>query len=1318
MGDCPERSRTVALGSGTLRSEEVSAARSHAASCPTCRLLLGEVGTAPTMRVTPSEVTQGTMTSPGAKPAPTDRVSRPWIGRYKIVEKLGAGGMGTVYAAEDAELDRKVAIKLLHGTSETASARLVREARALAKLRHPNVVTIYEVGRDDGDAFVAMELVEGTTLRDWLQQEHSIDECLAVLLQAGRGLVAAHAEGLIHRDFKPENVMVGDNGRVQVLDFGLAKTAIVDDEVPSRPSNEPIDSITQTGTLLGTPAYMAPEQFAGEDTDARTDQFAYCVTVFEVLHGHRPFQGATHAALHTAILERTFSPLPRRAIPAHVDAAVMRGLSVDPAARFPDMMALLAALEAKPVAKASRVRTALTLGSIVVVGGALGVALALDRGSSTTPPEKPVEAKPSPGIEPLQATPLAGDRMKVTQYKLSNGLTVWVSPNRKTPRIDARLVIRAGSRDSELGGVAHIVEHMASAGTSRLGTLDFGKERIHLDKIRQLYGVHATAGAAKDKVIAEIDAESVAASRYAIPWEIHDIQTILGIQRTVQNTDADTTQFGVDVPSNKFELWAKLEGERVSSPVFRGFHVESGVVFDEIYAQRSQSASVGMYDQLLAVLFANHPYVQAPSGTYADLVDEHYTAAEQFHATWYVPNNATLLLAGDVDPEQAIRVLDRELGRWKPKPLPSREPRPMSPISGERRRVIKGADLASAMIGWRAVPYGHPDDDGLLVLDQLIGQLARSYAGRTVIETFDQRMIEGGLFVITLTPVGGRSVEESIADVDELVRTLQTGAFSDELFEAVIRNYKLGLERSPDSNAERITRMAAAVAGDRGWQYELDRSKRVAALTKQDLVRIATRYLTRDRAVAIAEAGPYQMPSVKRPIISPLQPVPNGRSAFGKQLLAEEIVDLPPRFVDEGRDYQVGETAIGPLITVANTDDDTYAVRLVWNIGSRQLPLVCTAMHALDHAGTADADAGTLRARWYARAQTTYKACTSDQITVELSGIDSSFDTDWAEVERWLTGAGIDDAVWDRSSREYQTIRTYMRSAYLADALDSYVSYGPASAWLTAPATTTLARTTAAELRAVLQTLTGVRRTIAYYGPRSADAIKLPPGAALSKAQPTRMPVRLSSKPGTRIALFDTGSNRAVTATIRINLGSLDLEHAAVARVFASYLSNPVIKNAFTSQRGIAFSGFALLDEQPKGDDSSLKIQFSTTAEHIVDALEIALASARDPGVESTHAAQAVRRIEEMYRGNWIAPRDLPSSVLSWRLTGYPYDPRSSTFNTTRRTKAADLGKFAAELARASTYISLSGDVSKLDRAKLAKLGTVEVATPAQLFAP
>ena len=288
-----------------------------------------------------------------------------FIGRFMVVKKLGEGGMGQVYAAYDNDLDRKIAIKLLRSNyqSGTAMARLMREAQGLARLSHPNVVQVHEVGQHEGAVFIAMEYVEGTTLRDHLidtpdTPERNWRDKLATLVQAGHGLAAAHKQNLVHRDFKPDNVIVAKDGRVRVLDFGLVRD-LRPDKMPEAPSGSdsthsglevqsPADRhLTRTGAIMGTPAYMALEQLEGKHADALTDQFSFCVVVFEALYGERPFRGETGAAVAARMYAGEILPRPPKTeIPRRVHDAIVRGLAAKPSERWPDMQALLAELEA------------------------------------------------------------------------------------------------------------------------------------------------------------------------------------------------------------------------------------------------------------------------------------------------------------------------------------------------------------------------------------------------------------------------------------------------------------------------------------------------------------------------------------------------------------------------------------------------------------------------------------------------------------------------------------------------------------------------------------------------------------------------------------------------------------------------------------------------------------------------------------------------------------------------------------------------------------------------------------------------------------
>ena len=227
------------------------------------------------------------------------------VGRYIVIEQVGAGAMGTVYAALDPDLDRRVALKMLRSraTSDDLRARLLREAKAMARIIHPDVITVYDVGTRGTQLFVAMEFVKGGTLRSWCSPRRPWREVLAKYLRAGRGLSFAHASGVVHRDFKPDNVLVGDDGRVRVTDFGLARAL---EEEPSSlrsvaTDSNPFDAtLTRTGALVGTPAYMAPEQLNGAPASPLSDMFSFCVALYEGLYDERPFGGNNLAALRAS----------------------------------------------------------------------------------------------------------------------------------------------------------------------------------------------------------------------------------------------------------------------------------------------------------------------------------------------------------------------------------------------------------------------------------------------------------------------------------------------------------------------------------------------------------------------------------------------------------------------------------------------------------------------------------------------------------------------------------------------------------------------------------------------------------------------------------------------------------------------------------------------------------------------------------------------------------------------------------------------------------------------------------------------------------
>ncbi len=482
--------------------------------------------------------------------------SRRMIGRFEITrpEPIGGGGMGRVFEGWDSQLDRRVAIKLLDRSFGPAQERFVREGRALARLSHPNIVQVHEVGQHDGTMFIAMEYVEGRTLREWVADERPWTEVVRAYLDAGRGLAAAHAAGMVHRDFKPDNAMIGSDQRVRVLDFGLARTILTTVEDGGAPSRRTApdtrseergsERLTLTGTVLGTVPYMAPEQHQGRRVTEASDQYSFCVSLFEALQGTRPFGGSTRLEIFDAILERRWQRSSWDAgVPRRIAAAVRRGLAVEPEGRWPSMEALLEELRS-----VFRIKRRRLLGAGVLLG-ALPAAGALWIGASDQDPCAIFEPR-AQGVLPgtwdeehktaiSRAFEDTGARFAASSWSVvEEGIERWA------------VVLGQGQRDA---CQAHHVDHEQSA-----EAMDLRMTCLH----RRHAGLHALV-----EVLASADAEVVRRAPEAILQlpRIEDCEDIEQLRARVpgppQAVAAEVQQARLSIDRAEAMLWAGRHGD-------------------------------------------------------------------------------------------------------------------------------------------------------------------------------------------------------------------------------------------------------------------------------------------------------------------------------------------------------------------------------------------------------------------------------------------------------------------------------------------------------------------------------------------------------------------------------------------------------------------------------------------------------------------------------------------------------------------------------------------------------------------------------------
>ena len=371
--DCPPTAELLELASGRA----AAGVAEHVASCASCGRVVSEAGERARVAAASPTVPDSGQLFSGAEETtlPRGGLRRgAVVGRYLALDLLGAGGMGVVYAAYDPELDRRIALKLVRpeigvrADAEMQKKRILREAQAMARLNHRSVIHVYDVGTVGEQIFVAMELVDGGTAADWLRaRPRSWREVRALFLRAGRGLAAAHAAGVVHRDFKPHNVLVRRDGEVRVTDFGLARVGASTEPDAALSGEAPVGSLTRTGTVMGSPGYMSPEQMAGRPAEASSDLFSFCVALYEALYGELPFAGGKLAEIAQRIeREEVRAPPAGSQVPGWLRKTVLRGLRPRPDQRYGSMNELLAALERDP----SRIRALWLSGGAALALGA------------------------------------------------------------------------------------------------------------------------------------------------------------------------------------------------------------------------------------------------------------------------------------------------------------------------------------------------------------------------------------------------------------------------------------------------------------------------------------------------------------------------------------------------------------------------------------------------------------------------------------------------------------------------------------------------------------------------------------------------------------------------------------------------------------------------------------------------------------------------------------------------------------------------------------------------------------------------------------
>ena len=953
----------------------------------------------------------------------------------------------------------------------------------------------------------------------------------------------------------------------------------------------------------------------------------------------------------------------------------------------------------------------------------------------------PASAKPkaagslAPTVPAVQDLPRPDDGLGVTIHRLQNGLTVYLSPNKGEPRVSARVAVRAGSKNdpADSTGMAHYLEHMLFKGTSRLGTLDFEKERPQLERIRALYEdlFKTTDEVARAKIYKEIDAANGRASAFAVPNEFDRFYRSIGAEGLNAFTSDEQTVYVVSIPANRLEAWAKVEAERFKSPVFRLFQTEIETVYEEKNRSMDNAERI-LGDEVENRLYKKHPYGQQPTlGSIEHLKNPSLAKMYAFYDRWYAPNNMAIALSGDFDRAKTLELIKKNFGAWTPHALPELPAWELPKPKGEETYEVKYEAEQKVEVAWLTVPHSHPDADALAVMDMIVDNAAAGLFNLRLNQA--QKVKASGSYPSMRNDAGswnawalskkGQTPEEAKALLLEAIEALKAGDFSDDDVAAVIVNFELGEKARLESNDSRVSLMAASFIEVEPWERAVGRLDRIRKVTKADVVRVANKYLGADRIVVYRRDAKPEVPKISKPAFTHIAIDPSRESAFMKEILAIPAQPIEPKWLVSGRDYQITPIEGGRLYSTKNPYNDLFSLTFLYERGSRAERELCAAVDLLELGGAGPWSADEFKKKLFALGTTLTYSCGDQDSAVHLSGLDrnlwSSLELmvqrfDWPNIEAGTLDKMIDVELGARDDEKKSPNAVHY-------ALGQIASRGRDSMVLKRLSNPELKALNESRLKGLMRGFMLHPSRTAYVGNRAPREIgKLLDTGRRLRPVPAHVPLKLLRPDSTRVLFTHRDMVQAQVGFIAAD-ETFDPEHAVDYQFYSEYMGgdmSAVIFQEVRESRALAYSASGgHTNAADKGDDTMLWGRLGCQADKTPEAVKLMASLFQDfPGSEKRFRETA-KSIEESYRTSPVPFRSIPGSVIGWEDQGIAGgDPGPKRFERSGKYSLPELETFAKRFKTKPLTVWILGHRDRVGLDQLKALGGFEEKSLDSLF--
>lgn len=924
----------------------------------------------------------------------------------------------------------------------------------------------------------------------------------------------------------------------------------------------------------------------------------------------------------------------------------------------------------------------------------------------------------------LIATPLPGDPTRTTIHRLSNGMTVYLSPDAEEPSVVAHIAVRAGSRNDpeQSTGLAHYLEHMLFKGTHLLGTLDYAKEKIHLDRIARLYDELRAPGSDRARVLHDIDAETQLSAAYAVPNELDHLYAQLGITGLNAWTNNDATVYVAKVPKNRMSQWARVEAQRYAGAVFRLFWPELEAVYEE--KNRSlDNPHRRWFEAFMKAMFPRHGYGWSSTlGESDHLKNPAYADMEAFFHRYYTPQNMAIVLAGDLD-ASVLPMLEDAFRAFQRPPGDAPEPGVLPHFTARSSLDVPVPSHEGVILGWPLVSATHADRIVIEVMDRLLldgtaGILQRDLMLPQKVARAGSNpsfLRESGYFELYADALAGQSHAELEQLLLDTLAKLKRGEFTDHDLATAILSADIEQQRGIETNAGRASAIERAfIAGD-DWKNVVDRIDQMRHVTRAQILAAANQYLTGNFLVVRKVKGVAPAAKITKPGITAVKVDPSRRGQFAQAILAEATTPIEPVALVAGRDYTRTQLVTGPLISVVNPRNGLFQLRFDFDYGRGDDRLLGLALEVMKVSGAGTRSAEQLARELHALGVIVNTSSARADSSITLSGIDRNLEPALALLHAWLADPVFDERTVKARVAAVKTERAnaLANPQTIAGAQQEYARHGEDTDFLVVASNYQLDTATPDQLKPVLAGLLHTTHRTSYFGPRAAadaaGAVVLGNGTRVTEP---RRPVTYRAPNTTLVTDQETAQTHIWLTWPRAP--STDAERAAGV-MFSEYI-RPILYQEVREARGLAYSVYGGYGASArKVDDGAVFAYVGTQGDKAHDAVDAMLETLHG-AVDEQRFRHARDSLAERFRVDRIAPRDIAATVYRWDDQGELVDPRAARFARASTVDRAALAHWMTQALAGPVIVSITGDHGKLDDARLSRLAPITMVPVDKLF--